>query len=188
MHNDLTLDIMDAVTVSLGEKLREFNNKTCSAFITRELKRESDARARRQAKKAAANKGKSTAKRPHRTAQSLLSDSTSTEASDQLKDQLSGAAVESEVVATEVSVNGNAKRLKAFNLNTYKFHALGDYTATIRRYGTTDSYSTELVRKFKATLYDHFELPCTGRTGTPLIKIKICLHKSQELHFADDTD
>jgi hypothetical protein len=156
MHNDLTLDVMEAVTVALGEKLREFKDKTCSAFITRELKRESDARARRQAKKAAADKGKSTAKRPHRTAQSLHSNSTSTEPSDQLKHQLSGVAVESEDVATDASPNGNAKRLKAFNLNTYKLHALGDYTATIRRYGTTDSYSTEPVCKFKATIYDVF--------------------------------
>jgi hypothetical protein len=36
-------------------------------------------------------------------------------------------------------------RVKALNLNTYKHHALGDYTAAIQRYGTTDSYSTELV-------------------------------------------
>ncbi|KAJ3768539.1 hypothetical protein FB446DRAFT_608422, partial [Lentinula raphanica] len=35
---------------------------------------------------------------------------------------------------------------KLFNLNTYKFHALGDYPWTIRTFGTTDSYSTQLVR------------------------------------------
>jgi len=38
---------------------------------------------------------------------------------------------------------GGAK--KKLNLNTYKFHALGDYVATIRLFGTTDSYSTQLV-------------------------------------------
>jgi hypothetical protein len=37
---------------------------------------------------------------------------------------------------------------KKFNLQTYKFHSLGDYADTIRRYGTTDSYSTERVRVF----------------------------------------
>ncbi|KAF8063262.1 hypothetical protein FPV67DRAFT_1563422 [Lyophyllum atratum] len=31
----------------------------------------------------------------------------------------------------------------AFNLNRYKAHAFGDYVATIKQYGTTDSYSTE---------------------------------------------
>ena len=34
---------------------------------------------------------------------------------------------------------------KKLNLNTYKFHALGDYVATIRLFGTTDSYSTQVV-------------------------------------------
>lgn len=32
-----------------------------------------------------------------------------------------------------------------FNLSTYKLHALGDYANTIRRRGTTDSYSTQMV-------------------------------------------
>ena len=35
--------------------------------------------------------------------------------------------------------------LKNFNLETYKYHLLGDYIATIRRFGTTDSYSTTTV-------------------------------------------
>jgi hypothetical protein len=37
------------------------------------------------------------------------------------------------------------RRLKTLNLNTYKFHSLGDYASTIRMYGTTDSYTTEVV-------------------------------------------
>ena len=36
-------------------------------------------------------------------------------------------------------------RKKILNLLTYKFHALGDYVQTIRLFGTTDSYSTQLV-------------------------------------------
>ncbi|KAG2090034.1 uncharacterized protein F5147DRAFT_586925 [Suillus discolor] len=38
---------------------------------------------------------------------------------------------------------GSVKRCKVFNFQTYKFHALGDYVSMIRRYGTSDSYSTE---------------------------------------------
>jgi hypothetical protein len=34
---------------------------------------------------------------------------------------------------------------KIFNLLTYKFHALGDYLDTIRSFGTTDSYTTQIV-------------------------------------------
>ena len=36
-------------------------------------------------------------------------------------------------------------KTKTLNLNTYKWHALGDYANTIRRYGTTDNYSTQTV-------------------------------------------
>ncbi len=35
---------------------------------------------------------------------------------------------------------------KILNLLTYKFHSLGDYFWTIPRFGTTDSYSTQIVR------------------------------------------
>ncbi|KAJ7076247.1 hypothetical protein B0H15DRAFT_790815 [Mycena belliarum] len=38
----------------------------------------------------------------------------------------------------------SGKRSVVFSLNTYKHHALGDYVATIRRFGTTDSYSTQI--------------------------------------------
>lgn len=42
--------------------------------------------------------------------------------------------------------SSSGRRLaKGLNLNTYKFHSLGDYVESIRRYGTTDSYSTEVV-------------------------------------------
>lgn len=34
---------------------------------------------------------------------------------------------------------------KTINLNTYKFHALGDYSRMIKMYGSTDSYSTLVV-------------------------------------------
>lgn len=37
------------------------------------------------------------------------------------------------------------KGQKKFNPNTYKFHALGDYTSAIRLHGTLDSYNTQLV-------------------------------------------
>ena len=37
------------------------------------------------------------------------------------------------------------RKVKTLNLFTYKFHALGDYVRTIRMFGTTDSFSTQLV-------------------------------------------
>lgn len=97
MHTDHTLELFRQTTVTLGQKFRAFVKDTCSAFNTRELQREADARARRQAKN-----------------------------------------------GTTAGTN-STRRPRTFNLQTYKFHALGDYEATIRRYGTTDSYSTEIV-------------------------------------------
>lgn len=37
------------------------------------------------------------------------------------------------------------KQKKRLNLTTIKFHALGDYTHHIHKFGTTDSYTTQLV-------------------------------------------
>jgi len=43
-----------------------------------------------------------------------------------------------------------AHRPKSFNLMTYKLHALGDYVHNIRLFGTTDSYTTQLVSSIHA--------------------------------------
>lgn len=45
-----------------------------------------------------------------------------------------------------VKAGASRPKEKKLNLTTYKFHALGDYPDTIRRYGTTDNYSTQSVR------------------------------------------
>lgn len=39
-------------------------------------------------------------------------------------------------------------RIKTFNLSTYKFHAMGDYVQTIKLFGTTDSFTTQIVSNF----------------------------------------
>ncbi|GAB1524474.1 hypothetical protein RhiTH_007628 [Rhizoctonia solani] len=53
-----------------------------------------------------------------------------------------------------ISHSGDGRRICSLNLNTYKFHALGDYVRTIEEFGTTDSYSTQIGelqgRRFKA--------------------------------------
>ena len=40
----------------------------------------------------------------------------------------------------------SGKKAKSLNLFTYKWHALGDYVRTIRLFGGTDNYSTQVVR------------------------------------------
>ncbi|KAI1783643.1 hypothetical protein LXA43DRAFT_850028, partial [Ganoderma leucocontextum] len=44
---------------------------------------------------------------------------------------------------------------KTLNLNTFKLHALGDYVSSIRRRGSTDSYSTRLVTFLTSTYILH---------------------------------
>jgi hypothetical protein len=49
--------------------------------------------------------------------------------------------------ATKLGKNkpSHGRMPKTFNLQTYKIHALGDYVEAIKTFGTTDSYSTEVV-------------------------------------------
>jgi hypothetical protein len=103
MHTDITLEIMDRITTTLGAEFRSFQTNICSDYMTRELKREEEACHRRQSKNNTTHYAK----------------------------------------VQPAGNNGRAR--KSFNLATYKFHALGDYVEAIQRYGTTDSYSTELV-------------------------------------------
>lgn len=41
----------------------------------------------------------------------------------------------------------SGRKAKKFNLNTYKFHAMGDYVRSIQLFGTTDSFTTQIVRE-----------------------------------------
>ncbi|KAH7917705.1 hypothetical protein BV22DRAFT_1025919 [Leucogyrophana mollusca] len=102
MHTDSSLCIMDHLTTAVGDGLRAFQLDTCSAFQTKELEREAEARKRRILQHGPAQPSRPTS-----------------------------------------SQNRDGRRPKDFNMQTYKIHALGDYAAQIRRFGTTDSYSTE---------------------------------------------
>lgn len=55
------------------------------------------------------------------------------------------------------SRKGGARSSKKLNLNTYKFHALGDYVKTIRLFGTTDSFSTQVVSPVMPHIICHFK-------------------------------
>lgn len=48
--------------------------------------------------------------------------------------------------STRNSNQSSTPKIKKLNLSTYKFHALGDYPDVIREFGTTDSYSTQMVQ------------------------------------------
>lgn len=40
----------------------------------------------------------------------------------------------------------SSPKRRSFNMKTYKFHALGDYIQSIKFFGTTDSFTTQIVR------------------------------------------
>lgn len=47
LHNDYTLGLLDHTTTLLGAAIRRFDLQTCSAFATKELAKEAEARSRR---------------------------------------------------------------------------------------------------------------------------------------------
>jgi hypothetical protein len=59
LHTDHTLEILDDTTTQLGDHLRGFVETTCSEIPTKELRREYEARKRRESK-AAKSKGNTT--------------------------------------------------------------------------------------------------------------------------------
>jgi hypothetical protein len=174
MHTDQTLILLDEATTLLGIKFRRFVNHTCGRFSTRELQCEANARARRAAKKSTTSSvppssqvelaaqdmdaaSTSTAVwtapeyHPPSTTPTLLPGTQQTIAGPSTNPPRGVGA--SSVVLSPPAVASHAKldsattrRAKTFNLDTYKYHSLGNYTKHIRQYGTTNSYSTEPVR------------------------------------------
>jgi hypothetical protein len=125
MHTESTLTQMEKVTTIIGHQLRDFCNITCKAFATTELPKEAEGRARKETRRRARRTPKSASQASH----------ASTEEPPVL-------AEESSQAAAAPTKRRNAKTL---NLFVYKLHALGDYVRTIRLFGTTDSYSTQIV-------------------------------------------
>jgi hypothetical protein len=141
MHNDLTLDIMDVATVSLGKKLRTFTQKSCPVFETKELSREYNARMRKHAKAASKTRKRKQAS----TSDQLIPDSeTTTRQSNSMVTNDTNSQVNTDPSSAQVG-SRSGRRRKTLNLNTYKSHSLGDYANMIRTCGTADSVSTEPV-------------------------------------------
>jgi hypothetical protein len=153
MHNDLTLAVMDTVTVCLGKKLRDFTEKTCPAFATRELNREYNARLRRDARQTARNS----------------SNNQATHGSEMtgVQPTLNQPTALPTAVHAGRQHGASGRRPRTLNLNTFKGHSLGDYGHTIRTCGTSDSYSTEPVRdQYTSTL---ITLTCATRANWSIV-------------------
>jgi hypothetical protein len=167
MHTDQTLGLLKDVTTLLGVKFRHFVNHTCRQFNTHELQREANARARRAAKRSAtssaqnqAGGGLSTlAAVPGVAPEHHALPTHLTTGLGQINADICNTPTGVEVgPASAYAATTHAmpdlvatRRAKSFNLNTYKYHLLGDYVEQIRQYGTTDSYTTKLVHCMQHT-------------------------------------
>ena len=119
LHTSTTMRYLREATRSLGFILRKFAKKTCSAFDTRELPKEVNARTRRIAAASAKKKG-----------------------SDKKKEKKAPMSGKGKGKQDSTPRTSNRKR---FNLSTYKLYAMGEYNWAILQYGTTESYSTQTV-------------------------------------------
>jgi hypothetical protein len=58
---------------------------------------------------------------------------------------------------TKQGKTSGAVKDKRFNMNTFKLHCIPDYLEVIRKYGTMDSYSTQIVSS--STIYPNDRIP-----------------------------
>jgi hypothetical protein len=172
LHTSSTLQALKATTKALGQQLRYWVKKTCSAFDTRELPKEESARHRRKAAAASkADKGKGTnipvnRGRGHRGRPSRGRGSTTptrSTAASTLKAPISSKA-KVQNRGNETLDTHHSKLRKLFSMCTYKLHALGQYVAAIARFGTTDSYSTQIVCELM--IYSRFSATDESVGGT----------------------
>jgi hypothetical protein len=148
LHTDETLKILDRVTILLGEQIRNFKNTTCAEYKTRELDREVAARKRRELVRQQTKDRSNPPSVPLPEGISVTNDSrriTLSASSPAVLSSTSNSQQTSALSPERVGVATDGRRIKTLNLETFKYHALGDISATIRRYGTTDSYSTQPV-------------------------------------------
>ena len=132
-HTDRTLKLLQEATRSLGAQLRHFRRTTCAMYETRDTPTEA-ARGRRRAALSLAG--------PSRVQSSAQLRQTSRKGKERAGDNRTLEIMEQ---AADREPSKTTTKKKEFNMNTFKTHSLDHYVATIRRLGTTDSYSTETV-------------------------------------------
>jgi hypothetical protein len=149
MHSDSTLFLLEELTIEFGKLIRQFRDLTCNQFNTVELPRETAARKRRDAKQQPARSSEV----PH----SSSSFATSSNPNIGMPNGTTSAPLH---LATGIPSTNHSqgqlsspsprlgKKKRGLNLATVKLHFLGDYVRHIRLFGTTDSYSTQLVREY----------------------------------------
>lgn len=129
MHTEVTLELLEQATVTIGKELRSFRDTSSAAYTCKELPGETSRRIHRQ-RKTHAKKTTLPNVASHASETAIPPAPLSTQAP---------------VQDTTYSFPDLPPKTKLLNLCTYKLHALGDYVRTIRLFGTTDSYSTQIA-------------------------------------------
>ncbi|KAH6893803.1 hypothetical protein BKA70DRAFT_1534526 [Coprinopsis sp. MPI-PUGE-AT-0042] len=137
MHHEGTLDLLESATINLGSQFRKFQTETCQQVKTVELQREAQARARRNAAKQTSGP-RSKSSPDHNPEADASGDPEANTPNNPEADTSSTPS------ANRPASSPSSRRPKKFSLSTPKYHSLGHYAANIRRYGTTDSYTSEI--------------------------------------------
>lgn len=127
MQTEVTLKYLEKTTVVIGKELRSFRDLSSAAYTCKELPGETKRRVRRQQ-----NKQRQAAETAVTTPAPVPTHTTPPPEPENMD-------------PTTAPLPDLPAKTKILNLCTYKFHALGDYVQTIRMFGTTDSYSTQIV-------------------------------------------
>jgi len=157
MHTEHTLQGLDRATTEIGRELRSFREWLRDSFAVKKLPNESNARRRRKQKARATQGDNSSQPEALMNPSTATSDSLSSSAA-AARTLLNNGATQStalDAASTSMPTAGASTagtdtlkipaQVQILNLFTYKLHALGDYVRTIRAFGTTDSYSTQIV-------------------------------------------
>lgn len=156
MHVEPTLVIFDEETRRLAAELTRFKHVTSQHFDTQELPKESERSERRKKKKTSqtgrTNMAGTAAEQPVNAPVGSESQPTEDQQTNSITPEntdVTGPPVPPMTTQNPPTQSAQparpTRRKVTFSLSTYKFHALGDYPSTIRQYGTTDSYTTEIV-------------------------------------------
>jgi hypothetical protein len=70
---------------------------------------------------------------------------------------------------SQPQASSTSRHQKFFNLGTPKYHSLGHYARCIRRYGTTDSYTSEIVSTYQSNCCLMLIAICDRRKPTILL-------------------
>lgn len=116
LHTDSTLQVLELVTVLMGRSVRLFSRESAKLDV-RDLSGEEAARGRRSA----ASRAKTTE-----------------------KGKQSAKPGTSKPSAGDSNTRQDKRRI--LNLKMFKFHNTGHLVSAIRRFGTSDNYTTQIVR------------------------------------------